>query len=108
MKGPRTLEPSRTDVGPGEGDRNERHAAVDRVPHRTVSKPSWWRYSCQANGRRVVARDLKRRDPAERKQALTNYDAFMTWIERVPREGSRQYRHTLRYFAFPDATAPSC
>ena len=26
----------------------------------------------------------------------------MTWIESVPRDGKRQFRHMLRFFAFPD------
>ncbi len=46
--------------------------------------------------------DLKRRTGAERQRILTNYDRFMDWIKRVPQEGSRQFRHMLRYFAFPD------
>jgi len=50
----------------------------------------------------TLVRDLKGRDQAERQRSLTIYDAFMQWIAGVPRDGSRQYRHMLRFFAFPD------
>jgi hypothetical protein len=50
----------------------------------------------------ALVRDLKRRDPSERRSILTDYDAFFEWIESVPRSGNRQFRHMLRYFAFPD------
>ena len=46
--------------------------------------------------------DLKRRENAERQGLFTNYDSFIAWIDTVPREGSRQFRHMLRFFAFPD------
>jgi len=46
--------------------------------------------------------DLKEKPPAERRRILGDYDAFMTWIESVPRDGKRQFRHMLRFFAFPD------
>jgi hypothetical protein len=49
-----------------------------------------------------LTKDLKRRPQSERKQILTEYDVFCRWIETVPRQGSRQFRHMLRYFAFPD------
>jgi hypothetical protein len=49
-----------------------------------------------------LVRDLKRRDQSERRHILTDYDAFMGWIDSVPRKGTRQFRHMLRYFAFPD------
>lgn len=49
-----------------------------------------------------LVREVKRRDDAERQAILTNYDAFVAWIDTVPREGSRQFRHMLRFFAFPD------
>ncbi|HEV2578797.1 MAG TPA: hypothetical protein VGU25_16455 [Acidobacteriaceae bacterium] len=48
-----------------------------------------------------LARDLKRRSSAER-ALLNDYDSFFAWINGVPREGSRQFRHMLRYFAFPE------
>jgi hypothetical protein len=50
----------------------------------------------------ALVRDLKRRKQAERRNILTRYDAFVDWIDSVPREGSRQFRHMLRFFAFPD------
>lgn len=46
--------------------------------------------------------DLKQRNESKRRLIFTDYDAFMKWIESVPRKGSRQFRHMLRYFAFPD------
>ena len=49
-----------------------------------------------------LTRDLKRRNGPERRRVLTNYDAFVNWIGSVPQEGSRQFRHMLRFFAFPD------
>ena len=48
-----------------------------------------------------LTRDLKRRTTSER-SVLHDYDGFLAWIESVPRQGSRQFRHMLRYFAFPD------
>jgi hypothetical protein len=50
----------------------------------------------------ALARDLKRRSGAERKNIFADYAAFVSWIESVPREGLRQFRHMLRFFAFPD------
>jgi hypothetical protein len=47
-------------------------------------------------------RDLKRRDIAERKHIFADYTVFLDWIRSVPQEGYRQFRHMLRYFAFPD------
>ncbi len=49
-----------------------------------------------------VARDLKSRPLEARQAILSNYDAFMDWIEAVPQPGNRQFRHMLRFFAFPD------
>ena len=49
-----------------------------------------------------LVRDLKQKDESERRRILTDYQAFMNWIEAVPRKGRRQFRHMLRFFAFPD------
>jgi hypothetical protein len=49
-----------------------------------------------------LVRDLKQKDESERKHIFTEYEAFLSWIESVPRKGSRQFRHMLRFFAFPD------
>jgi 5-methylcytosine-specific restriction protein B len=49
-----------------------------------------------------LVRDLKQRAESERKRIFADYDAFLDWIESVPRKGSRQFRHMLRFFAFPD------
>ncbi len=50
----------------------------------------------------ALLQDLKARDPAERRRILGDYDPFVSWIEDVHRDGSRQFRHMLRYFLFPD------
>ena len=50
----------------------------------------------------VLTRDLKRRTEEERRGILSNYDAFIAWIGSVPQHGNRQFRHMLRFFAFPD------
>jgi 5-methylcytosine-specific restriction protein B len=50
----------------------------------------------------ALVRSLKQKDKPERRQTLADYDVFLKWIEGVPRKGSRQFRHMLRYFAFPD------
>jgi len=44
---------------------------------------------------------IKSKPDVERREILQTYLKFMQWIETVPRKGSRQYRHMLRYFAFP-------
>jgi 5-methylcytosine-specific restriction protein B len=49
-----------------------------------------------------LVRDLKQRNESKRREILTDYDAFFDWIDSVPRKGSRQFRHMLRFFAFPD------
>ncbi len=46
--------------------------------------------------------DLKRRAPQERQRILGGNEDFLVWIDSVPRKGSRQYRHMLRFFAFPE------
>jgi hypothetical protein len=48
----------------------------------------------------ALTRDLKLRNVAER-SVLTDYASFWQWIEAVPVEGNRQFRHMLRYFASP-------
>ena len=46
--------------------------------------------------------ELKQRPLSERQKLLSEYDAFIAWITHVPRVGHRQFRHMLRYFAFPE------
>jgi len=46
--------------------------------------------------------DLKNRPKAARLEVFGSYDKFIEWIGAVGRKGDRQYRHMLRYFAFPD------
>jgi hypothetical protein len=50
----------------------------------------------------ALAGDLKRRDKQDRQRIFETYDAFIEWIGSVPRKGARQFRHMLRFFAFPD------
>jgi len=50
----------------------------------------------------TLIRDLKRRNGADRRGILFNYDSFIDWIDSVPQKGNRQFRHMLRFFAFPD------
>lgn len=50
----------------------------------------------------ALARDIKSRDQKMRQTIFSNYPDFIEWIESVPRCGSRQFRHMLRYFAFPE------
>lgn len=45
---------------------------------------------------------IKRVEPGERNRVLHHYDAYMNWADSVVRDGSRQFRHMLRYFLFPD------
>lgn len=49
-----------------------------------------------------LVRDLKHKDEVERQSIFTNYEIFFRWIDSVSRKGSRQFRHMLRFFAFPD------
>ncbi len=48
-----------------------------------------------------LTRDLKHRNNEER-SIFVDYDSFLAWIDSIPRLGNRQFRHMLRYFAFPD------
>ncbi len=37
----------------------------------------------------------------KRKMIFADYDEFLSFIESVPQDGHRQFRHMLRYFTFP-------
>jgi len=50
----------------------------------------------------LLTDDLKRRPQSERQGILRNYDRFMEWVDSLPEQGDRQFRHMLRFFAFPD------
>ena len=50
----------------------------------------------------ALTRDLKRRDVAQRRSIFADHGAFFDWIRSVPSKGLRQFRHMLRFFAFPD------
>jgi 5-methylcytosine-specific restriction enzyme B len=50
----------------------------------------------------TLTRSLKTMTEDARGAVLADYDRFMDWIDTVPRDGDRQFRHMLRYFAFPD------
>lgn len=45
---------------------------------------------------------LKQRSAGDRAAIFSDYDGFLAWIDTVTQAGNRQYRHMLRYFAFPD------
>lgn len=45
---------------------------------------------------------LKRKDATERNRIMSDYSSFIEWIPTVEMKGNRQFRHMLRYFAFPD------
>src|SRR5437667_1979771 len=47
-------------------------------------------------------RDLKQKREEERQGIISDYDAFISWIDTINQQGERQFRHMLRYFAFPD------
>ncbi|QIG50944.1 hypothetical protein G5V57_26365 [Nordella sp. HKS 07] len=49
-----------------------------------------------------LTRDLKGRPLAARRAIFGDYDAFTEWIGAVPQKGFRQFRHMIRYFAFPE------
>ena len=49
-----------------------------------------------------LTRDLKQKREEERRGIISDYDAFISWIDNVHQQGERQFRHMLRYFAFPD------
>lgn len=50
----------------------------------------------------TLAQSIKSKSAADRSAIFENYERFMEWIDSVPRDGDRQFRHMLRYFAFPD------
>ena len=50
----------------------------------------------------ALVRALKSMPVDARRAIFGDYDRFMDWIDTVPRDGDRQFRHMLRYFAFPD------
>jgi 5-methylcytosine-specific restriction protein B len=50
----------------------------------------------------LLVGDLKKGSLDDRRTVLSEYDAFIDWIARVPQEGHRQFRHMLRFFCFPD------
>lgn len=45
---------------------------------------------------------VKKVSPAERAALFDDYDRHVAWMDTVPQDGSRQFRHMLRYFLFPD------
>jgi hypothetical protein len=50
----------------------------------------------------AIVVDLKGRNKDDRRGFLSDYETFMAWISTVPQKGNRQFRHMLRYFAFPE------
>jgi len=49
-----------------------------------------------------ITQNLKSLSVKTRQDIFSNYDRFCEWMEDVPQQGNRQYRHMLRYFAFPE------
>jgi len=45
---------------------------------------------------------LKTMPPGQRLELVSNYEQLSDWLEKLPREGDRQYRHMLRFLLFPD------
>lgn len=45
---------------------------------------------------------IKRESPDRRAELFADYDRHVEWMETVPQEGDRQFRHMLRFFLFPD------
>ena len=50
----------------------------------------------------ALVTSVKELSGADRRRVLGEYEAFVQWIDSVPQFGHRQFRHMLRYFAFPD------
>jgi 5-methylcytosine-specific restriction protein B len=50
----------------------------------------------------ALLRSLKALPLEQRRAVFADYDRFIDWIDTVPRDGERQFRHMLRWFAFPD------
>lgn len=46
--------------------------------------------------------NLKQRDAAAREKLFSDYDEFVSWISTFPAADKRQFKHMLRYFAYPD------
>jgi len=46
--------------------------------------------------------DLKKRNQTDRQKLFSSYDDFVAWIQKIPGGDTRQFRHMLRYVAFPD------
>ncbi len=50
----------------------------------------------------ALLRALKALPVDQRRVLFADYDRFIDWIDSVPRDGDRQFRHMLRWFTFPD------
>ena len=50
----------------------------------------------------ALTQAMKRLGSRERSAKLASYDALMDWLDEVPMDGNRQFRHMLRYFLFPE------
>src|SRR6476619_5818021 len=40
-----------------------------------------------------LMRDLKQKEEEERRKIMSSYDEFISWIDTVPQQGERQFRH---------------
>lgn len=58
-----------------------------------------WREINYAVGLFIEAKKLP---VASRASLVSSYDAMTSWLEGVPQDGDRQFRHMLRYLLFPE------
>lgn len=50
----------------------------------------------------ALGQAIKALPPQDRGAVFADYGRFMDWMDTVPRDGDRQFRHMLRYFLFPE------
>lgn len=50
----------------------------------------------------ALGRTIKAVPAAQRAAVFADYDTFVAWMDKVPEDGNRQFRHMLRYFLFPE------
>jgi len=50
----------------------------------------------------ALGQAIKRVPPHQRADLFSDYDRYVDWMQTVPQEGDRQFRHMLRFFLFPD------
>ncbi len=50
----------------------------------------------------ALGQAIKGVPPPQRADLFSDYDRYVDWMQTVPQEGDRQFRHMLRFFLFPD------